>query len=64
MTLKQLIRQRGFRHDWIAEQIGVTQPCLSHAIAGRRALPPETIKPLARLLRVPPAEIERAIGAK
>lgn len=39
MEYKQLIRQKGYRFNYIAEQIGVSKEFLSMCLNGKRKLP-------------------------
>ena len=54
-----MIRVRGLKQGWIAEQLGLTDPAFSLIVRGKAALPAEKIRPLAGLLRVSIAEIRR-----
>jgi len=61
MMLRNMIRERGYRLGWVAQQLDMSGPMLSFVLHGRRPFPADKIKPLARLLRVTPAEIEAAL---
>lgn len=52
MDIQALIRERGLKQNWIADQLGISAPYFSLILSGRRPLPEVFIKPLAKLLRV------------
>lgn len=62
MTLQQMIRERGLKQGWIAEQIGVQAPQFTLILQGKRPFPEEKVRPLARLLRVTVIEVQRALN--
>ena len=52
MDLQMMIRQRGLKQSWIAEQIGVREPELSLMVRGRKPVPDAVASALAKLLKV------------
>lgn len=36
---KSLIKQKGLKISWIAEKLGISQPCLSMYLNGNRDMP-------------------------
>jgi transcriptional regulator with XRE-family HTH domain len=53
MRLRELIRERGLKQTWVAENIGISEERLSMILAGKRTLPLEALRPLATVLDVP-----------
>lgn len=52
MTLKETIRNSGFRQNWLAAQIGVQQSAMSDFVRGVRSIPIEKLAALAKIMRV------------
>ncbi len=63
-ALQEMIRARGLTQQWLAEQVGLSSMKLSLIVRGRASLPPELVRPLARLLRVPPTQVRDAATGK
>lgn len=63
MTLHQIIRDKGFRQGWVAEQIGITQGHFSEIKTGAKPLAIEKLRPLAELLGITIDEVLDAIEA-
>lgn len=57
MDLKHMIRAKGYRLGWVAEQIGLTSVQFSRMIHGQAALPADKVIPLAKVLRVKAGDI-------
>jgi predicted XRE-type DNA-binding protein len=64
MDLQGMIRDRGLKQAWIAAQIGLPEPLFSKIVRGMISLPSGKVRPLARILRVPAAELERVIAGE
>jgi plasmid maintenance system antidote protein VapI len=62
MDIKTLIRQRGYRQHWVAEQIGLTEQDLSKIVTGRKICPDDKIEPLAKVLGVAKRDIEHTLA--
>jgi len=60
MTLHEMIRARGLKQRWIAEQLGVGDAHFSEMVRGIKRVPIEKVEPLAKLLQVEVAEVVRA----
>lgn len=58
-----LLREQGLRHDWFAEQVGVSKWMLSHYLAGRRAIPDSFYRDASLVLRVPESLLRPASPA-
>lgn len=52
-NLKQVIRSRGLRQEWVAGQAGITPETLSRIAARRRNTTAETGKRIADVLQLP-----------
>ena len=63
MSLQEMIRTRGLKQGWIARQIGLSESAFSRILNGFVALPHEKHGPLAHLLRLRPAELDRQLTA-
>jgi len=50
-TLKQRIRDRGLRYNWVAEQIGVSKSLLSQYLSGTTPMPDHINNKIIDLLR-------------
>lgn len=51
--IKEVCIERGLKITWLANQLGMTQPKLSHIILGTRAAPPNFFERVAGILNVP-----------
>lgn len=60
MTIQDMIRDRGLKQGWIAEQIGIGDAHFSEMARGLKRVPLEIVEPLARLLGVEIADVVRA----
>ena len=60
MTLNDMILERGFRQNWIASKLGLSQSYFSEIVRAKRPLPAAYDKPLAKILRVPIVDVQRA----
>jgi transcriptional regulator with XRE-family HTH domain len=60
MTLKDMIRSRGIKANWLADRIGITKYSLSRAMNGHRPLPAAKIMALAEVLGVPFEDVFQA----
>lgn len=49
-TLKERIRESGFRKNWIAKQIGIPQSTLSHYLNGTRTMPVKINNKIIKLI--------------
>ena len=54
--LQALIRERGLKQRWLAEQLGVHESMLSKWLSGNRPLPREMAERIAEVLAVPVTE--------
>ena len=59
-SLNQLIADRGFRKNAIAEDLGIVPSALSHKLKGRRRFTPEELAQLAETLDVNLRVVRRA----
>ena len=62
MSLKQIIRERGLKQNWIASQLGILAPRFSYMARGALPFPDDKIKDLAKVLSVTQAEVRRALN--
>ena len=60
--LKELIKSRGIKQQWLAEQIGVTRLTISNWVNGKYIPKPEHIEKLAEILNVDKQIIIHAIS--
>jgi antitoxin component HigA of HigAB toxin-antitoxin module len=60
--LQEIVRSRGIKQYWLAAQIGVENSRFTRILQGKANLPREKIRPLAMVLGVSMAAIERAVG--
>ena len=61
MTLHDLIEASGLKRTFIAQQLGVDGSRVTRWAQGKRTLPPEYIRPLAKLLHLREAELRAAL---
>lgn len=54
---REIIRRKGFRHGWVAEQLGISSSYLSLLLSGARRMTDERRSRLAEVLGVPPGEL-------
>ena len=64
MKLRQIIRERGLKQNWIAEKIGIPESHFSEVVRGKRRMPLEKVVPLAELLQIPIEDVVRAATNK
>lgn len=62
MTIDQMIRTRGIQKQWIAKEIGIDRTVFSRVLSGYVVLPNDKLRPLARALRYPLAEVQAAVA--
>ena len=48
--LRESIREKGIKMNWIADKIGVSQPLLSMYLSGERLMPEEKERAIKALL--------------
>jgi plasmid maintenance system antidote protein VapI len=58
MSIRDLIRQSGYKQYWVAERIGLTEQGFSRMMTGRDPFPDDKKLPLARLLGITRREVE------
>ncbi len=61
--IETMIRERGLKKGWIAEQIGVLPGRFSQMIRGAVPIPDDKVRPLAKALRFSIGEVTIAISA-
>lgn len=54
---REIIRRKGFRRGWVAEQLGISVSLLSLRLAGHRGWPEGWDEALADVLGVPVGEL-------
>lgn len=52
-NLKKILEARGHRHDWLAQQLGVSDSYLSRLLSGDRPWTPELRREASRVLMLP-----------
>ena len=62
MNLQQIIRDRGLKQYWVAEQLGILAPRFSYMLRGDIAFPDDKIGELAKMLRITQTEVRRALN--
>lgn len=60
MTVKELIQQSGFKQNYIADCMGISETSLCHKMKGRRAFSETEIERLATTLEMPLRIVRRA----
>ncbi len=63
MDLRQMIRVRGLKQEWVAEQIDILPSRFSRMMNGKLPIPDDKLSPLARALRFTLAEVRAAAEA-
>lgn len=61
MKLQDMIRARGLKQGWVADQVGVGRSHFSEIVRGIRRLPLKMVRPLAKLLDVSTDDVLDAI---
>lgn len=62
MDIRQLIRAKGLKQNWIANQIGIPAPRFSLMMTGQKPVPDDVARKLATTLGLSRRQIETAIS--
>lgn len=62
MTLNDMIVASGLKRNFIAQRLGVDGSRVTRWAQSKRVVPPEFIVPMAKLLRVRPADLRAVLA--
>jgi len=62
MDIRDMIRERGLKQEWVANQVGIHPVAFSRMLGGKHPIPPEKARALADALRYPLQAIKDAIA--
>ncbi len=63
-TLRQALAERGLRSNWVADQLGLTEPAFSRLANGRAdadRLEPEHVRILANILQMEETDVRKLL---
>jgi plasmid maintenance system antidote protein VapI len=60
MNIRDMLRERGLKQEWVAQQIGIHPVTFSRIINGKAPLPDDKVRPLANTLHCPMQTIRAA----
>lgn len=60
MDIKRILAERGTKHAWIANEIGISVSMFSLIMQGRSRFPPDKIDALHKIINRPPRRVPRS----